>query len=37
DNPGDWYYSNIGVFLALVIGFVGHLLAGRSLVKRQEA
>ncbi|OXE35353.1 MAG: allantoin permease, partial [Phenylobacterium zucineum] len=37
DNPGDWYYSNIGVFLALVIGFVGHLLLGRSAVKRQEA
>jgi purine-cytosine permease-like protein len=37
DNPGDWYYSNIGVFLALVIGFVGHLLLGRGAVKRQES
>lgn len=28
--------SNIGVFLALVIGFVGYLLLGRSTVQKQE-
>jgi cytosine/uracil/thiamine/allantoin permease len=36
DNPGDWYYSNIGVFLALVIGFLGHFVFGRAGVSRQE-
>jgi purine-cytosine permease-like protein len=37
DNPGDWYYSNIGVFVALAIGFVGHFVFGRNAVKRQES
>jgi hypothetical protein len=36
DNSA-WYYSNIGVFLALVIGFVGQYLLGRKSVERQEA
>ncbi len=36
DNSA-WYWSNIGVFLALVIGFVGQYLLGRKSVERQEA
>ena len=36
DNS-PWYYSNIGVFLALVIGFAGQYLLGRKSVTRQEA
>ena len=36
DNS-PWYYSNIGVFLALVIGFAGQYLLGRKSVARQEA
>ncbi|MFM6978146.1 MAG: purine-cytosine permease family protein [Micrococcales bacterium] len=36
DNS-PWYYSNIGVFLALAIGFVGQYLLGRKSVERQEA
>lgn len=35
-REGDWAYSNIGVFLALVIGFVGYLLTSRGRVRRQE-
>ncbi|HWM33161.1 MAG TPA: cytosine permease [Pseudolysinimonas sp.] len=31
-----WAYSNLGVLIALVIGFVGYLLFGRSAVKAQE-
>ncbi len=33
---GTWVGSNIGVFLALVLGFVGQYLLGRSAVARQE-
>ena len=36
DNS-PWYYSNIGVFLALAVGFVGQYLLGRKAVARQEA
>ena len=36
DNSA-WYWSNIGVFLALVLGFLGQYLLGRSVVKRQES
>lgn len=35
DNSA-WYWSNIGVFLALVIGFVGQYLLGRKAIARQE-
>ncbi len=35
-REGNWAYSNIGVFLALVIGFVGYLLTSRGRVRRQE-
>jgi hypothetical protein len=36
DNSA-WYWSNIGVFLALVLGFVGQYVLGGKTVARQEA
>ncbi|MGN6426789.1 MAG: purine-cytosine permease family protein [Leifsonia sp.] len=33
---GDWAYANLGVLVALVIGFLGTLLFGRSAIRRQE-
>jgi uncharacterized membrane-anchored protein YhcB (DUF1043 family) len=33
---GAWAYSNIGVIMALAIGFVGHVLLSRKNIKRQE-
>lgn len=35
DNSA-WYYSNIGVFIALAIGFLGQYLFGRQGVAKQE-
>jgi hypothetical protein len=35
DNSA-WYYSNVGVLLAVAVGFVGQLMFGRKAVKRQE-
>ena len=35
-DQSTWYYSNIGVFIALVIGFVAHYFLGRSAVAKQE-
>ncbi len=35
DNSA-WYYSNVGILLAVAIGFLGQLLLGRGAVKRQE-
>jgi hypothetical protein len=32
-----WQYSNLGVLVALVLGFVGYLILGRSAVKAQES
>lgn len=32
-----WAFSNLGVLVALVIGFLGYLLLGRSAVKAQES
>jgi nucleobase:cation symporter-1, NCS1 family len=37
DAPGPWTFANIGIIAALVIGFVGQLLLGRSRVRRQES
>ena len=34
---GNWPYSNIGVLLALVLGFVVTYVARRGRVRRQEA
>jgi len=36
-KSGDWAYANIGVLVALVIGFIGYLLLGTGRVRRQEA
>ena len=33
----DWGGANLGVLVALVIGFVGYLIGGRGTVRRQEA
>jgi purine-cytosine permease-like protein len=34
---GVWAGANVGVIVALVIGFVGHILLSSSSIKRQEA
>lgn len=36
-KTGAWEYSNIGVLVALVAGFVGTLLLSRAAVRRQES
>jgi len=36
-KAGPWEYANLGVIVALVIGFVGWLALGRRAVRRQEA
>lgn len=35
-RDGDWAFANLGVLAALVIGFVGYLIFGRAMVRRQE-
>jgi purine-cytosine permease-like protein len=34
---GNWPYANLGVFAALLIGFLGYLVLQRAAVRRQEA
>ena len=36
DN-GPWTYANLGVFVALAVGFLGQFVLGRSKVARQES
>ncbi len=36
-REGAWAFANLGILVALVVGFVGALLAGRSAVREQEA
>ena len=36
-RTGPWAYANLGVILALLIGFLGTLLLSRGAVRRQEA
>lgn len=36
-KSGAWAGANVGVLVALVIGFVGHILLSRNGIKRQEA
>ena len=36
-KTGPWAFANIGVIVALAIGFVGHALIGRSRILMQEA
>ena len=35
-KEGAWAYANLGVFFALVIGFIGYYCVARVTVKRQE-
>jgi purine-cytosine permease-like protein len=35
-KEGQWAYANVGVIFALIIGFFGYLLFGRSRIKIQE-
>ena len=35
-KSGAWAYSNLGVFFALVIGFVGYFFVARATLKKQE-
>ena len=35
-KSGPWAYSNIGVIIALVIGFFGHILLSRNQIAAQE-
>ena len=35
-KDGAWAYANLGVFVALVVGFLGWLVLGRAAVARQE-
>jgi len=36
-KTGAWEYANLGVLVALAIGFVGHLVFGRADVRAEEA
>jgi purine-cytosine permease-like protein len=36
-KEGAWAYSNIGVVLALIIGFVGHFALARNTISKQES
>ena len=36
-KSGTWAGANVGVIVALVIGFVGHILLSRTSIKKQEA
>ena len=35
-KDGAWAYANLGVFFALLIGFIGYYLVARSSIKKQE-
>ena len=35
-KEGPWAYANLGVFFALIIGFVGYYLVARSTIAKQE-
>ena len=36
-REGDWAFANLGVLLALALGFLGHLLTARARVRDQES
>jgi nucleobase:cation symporter-1, NCS1 family len=36
-KTGTWEFANLGVIVALVVAFVGWLVCGRTVVRRQEA
>jgi nucleobase:cation symporter-1, NCS1 family len=35
-KEGAWQYAGLGIFGALLVGFLGWLVLGRSVVRRQE-
>jgi purine-cytosine permease-like protein len=35
-RDGNWAYANLGVIAALIIGFVGHIVLSRKVIKQQE-
>ncbi|MCU1473027.1 cytosine permease [Amnibacterium sp.] len=35
-TQGAWAYANLGVFVALAVGYVGMLIGGRRSIRRQE-
>ncbi len=35
-KTGPWAFANVGVILALLVGFFGHILLSRKEIKRQE-
>ncbi len=35
-KDGSWAYANIGVILALLVGFFGHLIIARGKIRQQE-
>lgn len=35
-KEGEWAYANLGVFFALLIGFLGYFLTARKRISRQE-
>jgi purine-cytosine permease-like protein len=35
-KEGPWAYANLGIFFALIIGFVGYFLTGRIRIRQQE-
>ena len=35
-TTGDWAYANLGVLVSLAIGFLGIVLFGRGVIRRQE-
>jgi uncharacterized membrane protein len=35
-KEGAWAYSNLGIFFALLIGFIGYFLVGRKTIAKQE-
>jgi purine-cytosine permease-like protein len=36
-KDGAWAYSNLGVVIALIIGFVGHIALARKTISKQES
>lgn len=35
-KEGAWAYSNLGIFFALIIGFIGYFLVARNIIKREN-
>ena len=35
-KEGAWAYANLGIFFALIIGFIGYFLVARNKIKREN-